>query len=310
MGHTGPVPRPDPEDLAPNAARFAGFADFYDAVRPRPPDDLGALLSTYCGVAAPDVVDLGSGSGLSSRWASGWAGSVVGVEPGVEMRAVAERSATGPVRFVGGFAHATGLSPDSADVVTAVQALHWMEPVATLAEVARLLRPGGVFAAVDCDWPPTVGAADLERAWSEGRRRLAVLEARLAGGASGADLRSPVGADRSDVETVTDSDPQHGRPLARGVTSWSKSTHLHRMIASGHFSWCHELALHRTEPGDADRFVGLYRSQGDYQTLRDEGLDEEQLGVTALGDAARSALGRGPVPFLFTYRVRVGVVPG
>ena len=109
---------------------------------------------------------------------------------------------------------------------------------------------------------------------------------------------------------MTDRDPQHGRPLARGVTSWSKSTHLHRMIASGHFSWCHELALHRTEPGDADRFVGLYRSQGDYQTLRDEGLDEEQLGVTALGDAARSALGRGPVPFLFTYRVRVGVVPG
>ena len=36
----------------------------------------------------------------------------------------------------------------------AVQALHWMEPAPTFGEVARLLRPGGVFAALDCDWPP------------------------------------------------------------------------------------------------------------------------------------------------------------
>lgn len=32
---------------------------------------------------------------------------------------------------------------------TVAQALHWMEPASTLAEVARILRPGGVFAAYD-----------------------------------------------------------------------------------------------------------------------------------------------------------------
>ena len=31
-----------------------------------------------------------------------------------------------------------------------------MEPTATLAEIARILRPGGLFAAYDYDWPPTL----------------------------------------------------------------------------------------------------------------------------------------------------------
>ncbi len=29
-----------------------------------------------------------------------------------------------------------------------------MEPVSTLAEISRILTLGGVFATVDCDWPP------------------------------------------------------------------------------------------------------------------------------------------------------------
>ncbi|MBV8225541.1 MAG: hypothetical protein JO232_10170 [Verrucomicrobia bacterium] len=39
-------------------------------------------------------------------------------------------------------------------MITASQSFHWMEPVSTLHEVARILRAGGVFAAYDCDWPP------------------------------------------------------------------------------------------------------------------------------------------------------------
>ena len=58
-----------------------------------------------------------------------------------------------------GFSFATGLPDASADVVIAVQAMHWMEPVSTLAEVARILRPGGVFASFDADWPPVAGLA-------------------------------------------------------------------------------------------------------------------------------------------------------
>ncbi|MGH7866895.1 MAG: class I SAM-dependent methyltransferase, partial [Candidatus Dormibacteraceae bacterium] len=45
----------------------------------------------------------------------------------------------------------TGLPEACADVVTCVQAFHWMDPEIVLPEVARILRPGGVFAAVDYD---------------------------------------------------------------------------------------------------------------------------------------------------------------
>jgi SAM-dependent methyltransferase len=45
-----------------------------------------------------------------------------------------------------------------------------MEPEPTFAEAARILRPGGVFAAYDCDWPPTVHW-EAEAAYQETIRR-------------------------------------------------------------------------------------------------------------------------------------------
>src|SRR5258705_11021165 len=72
------------------------------------------------------------------------------------MRRQAEaRATTGNVRYQEGFSTATGLPDGCADIVTCSQSLHWMEPESTFAEIARILRPSGVFPAYDCDWPPT-----------------------------------------------------------------------------------------------------------------------------------------------------------
>jgi len=46
---------------------------------------------------------------------------------------------------------ATDLPDGCADIVTCSQSLHWMVPESTFAEVARILRPGGVFATYDYD---------------------------------------------------------------------------------------------------------------------------------------------------------------
>ncbi|HLQ29446.1 MAG TPA: hypothetical protein VK140_09445 [Ktedonobacteraceae bacterium] len=58
-----------------------------------------------------------------------------------------------------------------------------MEPESTLAEVARMLRPGGIFAAYDYQWPPTVDwkvepayEIFIERAWSLKRERQLELD--------------------------------------------------------------------------------------------------------------------------------------
>src|SRR4029077_538929 len=73
-------------EVRSNAERFSGFADLYDRVRPTPPDVLAEILCAYAGADRPEVVDLGSGTGLSSRWAAPWSASVIGVEPSEDMR--------------------------------------------------------------------------------------------------------------------------------------------------------------------------------------------------------------------------------
>lgn len=296
-------------DLAGNAERFTGFADLYDRVRPTPPASLGPLLARYAGVARPDVVDLGAGTGLSSRWASSWAATVVGVEPSDDMRRVADAAAPPNVRTVAGWSHATGLPDACADVVVAVQALHWMEPDGTLAEVERILRPGGVFAAIDCDWPPAVGSAVAEDAWGRCMVRAGAYEDRLLAGLTGDALAAPlpVDVDGAPVPEHLGRDHNQGRALPAGVTVWSKDAHLARLRAGGRFPFTREVIVHAEEPGDAARFVGLLRSQGGIRTLAKAGLDEDTIGVTAFASTVHDALGDATRPFVFTYRVRLAV---
>lgn len=300
---------------AANAERFSGFAALYDAHRPSPPVALGPLLAAYAGRQAPRVVDLGSGTGLSSRWAASWAGSVVGVEPSDDMRHAAESRPMAGVSYRTGFSHDTGLAGDCADVVLAVQAMHWMEPTGTLAEVARLLRRGGVFAALDADWPPVAGIAAAEQAWAGLHRRIRVFEARAARGELGDDLRRRIADDDPVLADENLEDPHLNRDMPGGVRSWSKRQHLERMAASGHFGFTRELVFDQPLDGagadGADRFVALMRSQGSYQGLLRLGLSDEEIGGTDFERQVRQAFDRAPGPprLSFSWRCRLGVTP-
>ena len=62
--------------------RFSGFADIYNQFRPSPPDELSNLLTQFAGMEAPELaVDLGCGTGLSTRYWAGRARRVIGIEP-------------------------------------------------------------------------------------------------------------------------------------------------------------------------------------------------------------------------------------
>src|SRR4051794_40464177 len=102
----------------------AGFAARYDRYRPRPPRALLDVLCRYARVDRPAVVvDLGCGTGLSTRAWSGVAGRAIGVEPNPAMLAAA---APAPgVEYREAFAQATGLDGACADIVTCSQSLHW-----------------------------------------------------------------------------------------------------------------------------------------------------------------------------------------
>lgn len=266
---------------AANVERFSGFADCYDAYRPAPPAALVDVLTQLAGVArAGLVVDVGSGTGLSTRIWAGRAESVIGVEPNADMRRQAEmRTAAMPdaqaISYREGTSTKTGLPDGCADIVTCCQCLHWMEPEPTFAEIARVLRPGGVFAACDYDWPPTMHW-ELEAAYQE------VEEVR--------------------VETL---ERQHG--FSREVRRWAKGEHLGRMKKSGRFRYVKEILLHQMEMGDAQRLVGLALSQGSVETLLKNGLSEEEIGITELRATAERILGGRAIPWCFSSRVRVGI---
>jgi len=211
-----------------SALRFDGLADGYDNSRPAPPAAVIDVLCRYAGMARPTrVADIGCGTGLSTRIWIGRAGAIVGVEPCDDMRRRARQSTDAvpggeTVRFVAGTSAATGLAPASVDIATCSQSLHWMEPEPAFAELARILRPGGVFAAIDADMTPSFGGP-AEAAFFALRRRTKALEA------------------------------QH-RPTA--VRRWDKAGHLARMEASGRFAFTRELLAHQIEPGNGPGWSG------------------------------------------------------
>ena len=80
------------------------------------------------------------------------------------------------------------------------------------------------------------------------------------------------------------------------------------MRASGRFRFCREVVLHSVEEGDASRIGGFARSLGmPAAELLDEDLERE-LGVDELEEVAHRVLGERTVPFVFGYRVRIGVL--
>ena len=267
------VDRWSEELLRTSGYERSGFAAGFDANRPSPPEVLVEILCLEAQVDRPRlVVDLGSGTGLSTRIWADRADEVVGVEPSPEMRAQAEAATrAGNVRFVQAYAQATGLPDGEADVVTCSQALHWMDPKPTFAEAARLLRPGGVFAAYDYDWPPVV-AWEVEAAFEEVLRRVRAGRA----------------------------------PDGRGMR-YAKEAHLERIKASGHFRYAREIVFHSRDRADAARIVGMVLSLGPLTVRLSEGLSEEEIGLTALRDAAERALGDREAEIFLSYRIRLGV---
>ncbi|HEU5160294.1 MAG TPA: class I SAM-dependent methyltransferase [Streptosporangiaceae bacterium] len=120
---------------------FGGVAGSYDRVRPSYPE---AAVRWIVGDAPVRVLDLGAGTGLLSRVLLGLGHEVIAVEPDPRMRARCA-DATPDATVLAGSAEAIPLPDGSVDGVVAGQSYHWFAGTAAHAEIARVLRPGGVF---------------------------------------------------------------------------------------------------------------------------------------------------------------------
>jgi SAM-dependent methyltransferase len=125
------------------ATGFARSVEAYERARPEYPHEAIAWLADALDLRpGRTVVDLAAGTGKLSRPLAALGCEVIAVEPVAQMRA-----AIGPgIRALDGTAEHMPLPDDGADVVTVGQAFHWFDGPRALAEIERVLRPGGALA--------------------------------------------------------------------------------------------------------------------------------------------------------------------
>lgn len=128
--------------------RFTGLAQIYAKARPTYPDAAIDFIIEKCGLNAKSLlVDVGCGTGISSRLFAERQIPTIGIDPNDDMREEAiDENARNKIEwlsFIGASSEQTGLQDGVADVVLAAQAFHWFKPEPTLKEFVRILKPDG-----------------------------------------------------------------------------------------------------------------------------------------------------------------------
>lgn len=138
------------------AESFGVDAARYDRTRPRYPAELVDRI--VAAAPGPDVLDVGTGTGIVARQLAAAGCRVLGVEVDARMAAFARAHGTDVevARF-----EEWDPAGRAFDAVVAGQTWHWIDPIAGAAQAGRALRPGGLLAAFwnAGDPPPALAEA-------------------------------------------------------------------------------------------------------------------------------------------------------
>jgi ubiquinone/menaquinone biosynthesis C-methylase UbiE len=150
-------------ELHPLARQFATVADVYDRGRPDyTPAVIGATAAEL-GLAPGDpVLDLAAGTGKLTTALVAHGFEVVAVEPQEAMRQVLAQK-VGANRALEGVAEKIPLPDGSMAAVMIADAFHWFDRPRALAEIRRVLAPGGGLALFNTvpDWTGASWAHEL-----------------------------------------------------------------------------------------------------------------------------------------------------
>ncbi len=123
------------------ATSFGSIAEDYDRFRPEPPEE---ALDWVLPASTSAVAEIGAGTGALTRKLVDRVAEVYAIEPDERMRAVLERRAP-RAQVREGRGEEIPLPDHSVDAVLAASSWHWVDQAKGFAEVARVLRPGGVI---------------------------------------------------------------------------------------------------------------------------------------------------------------------
>ena len=132
---------------------FGRYSDDYAAYRLGLPASFYARLDAITRLRNSRALDVATGPGTIALELGARGSSVVGIDTSegqifTAARIAEERNLENKVHFTVATAEYTGLEASSFDLVTAGQCWHWFDGDAVLAEVRRVLRPGGLLAIV------------------------------------------------------------------------------------------------------------------------------------------------------------------
>ena len=214
-----------------NIERWNGFSGLYNDSRPVPPEIITKSVLLYTKSAPKVVVDIGSGTGLSTMIWQDVAEEITGIEPNDEMRKTAEKSTKSDrIVYKKGVSNETNLPSDFADVISISQAFHWMDTDSTLLEIYRVLKNDGVLAIFDCDWPPAIDW-EIEKAYINLKNK---------------------------GDAICLSQAKH-------AVQHDKSAYINKLNSFGKFRFVKEIVCHKAEKCAPERMIGITLTQGGIQ---------------------------------------------
>ncbi|MBX6381749.1 MAG: methyltransferase domain-containing protein [Microbispora sp.] len=134
------------ERIADSHRVFDRVSQEYDAARPNYPEALYLALENLSGIKldGATVIDVGAGTGISTRGLLDRGARVVAVDRGERMLARLRARSDCPAVLADGNDLPVGTGV--ADLVTYAQSWHWLDPALSVAEAVRVVRDGGAVA--------------------------------------------------------------------------------------------------------------------------------------------------------------------
>lgn len=127
---------------------FDSVIETYSQGRKEFPAEVLDILWGHLRVKFPSILDVGCGTGIGTRQIRNSGAKSTGCDISSGMIDVA-RLSPGDIEYVVAPAHRLPFRDETFDAITAFSALHWFCDSASLHELNRVMRPGGVFLAVN-----------------------------------------------------------------------------------------------------------------------------------------------------------------
>ena len=257
---------------------FTGFSEEYHSIRPSPPEDIYQTLVQLSKNKADLVVDLGCGTGISTIPWIRYAAKIIGIDPSEDMLKVAEiQSSHSNITYQKGYGNNTDIGDGQVDIVSCATSVHWMEPKTSIAEIHRILRKGGVFAA----FGPQVPFLPLEH-WE-----LAVAFNKFL----------------SFVKQIQDEQPEKTK-----IEVWKWAKILQHVQTCGSFSYTDELCFNKCIQWNAEEYCNWVKTFSYVHPLISSANTEVINAFDRFENKAKELIGDHKRSILVSYRMIVGIV--